>query len=65
MRKSFFLVSRNFFINFDFKNGWRNEFKDINENHEADPDIKFLRKSISKSYGRGTAMPPALVLRFS
>ena len=27
--------------------------------NEADPEIGFLRKSISKPYGRATAMPPA------
>ena len=31
----------------------------ITKNHEADPEKGFLSKSISKSYGRGTAMPPA------
>ena len=31
----------------------------ITENHAADPEIGFLTKSISKPYGRATAMPPA------
>ena len=31
----------------------------ITKNHEADPEIGFLTKSISKLYGRATAMPPA------
>ena len=31
----------------------------ITKNHAADPGIGFLAKSISKSYGRATAMPPA------
>ena len=29
-------------------------------NHEADPEIRFLTKSISKRYGSETAMPPVL-----
>ena len=29
------------------------------KNHAADPEIGFLTKSISKPYGRTTAMPPA------
>ena len=40
----------------------KNEFKENNEkifNHEADPEIGFLTKSISKPYGRATAMQPA------
>ena len=35
----------------------------ITENHEADPEIGFLTKSISKPYGRATAMPLAWELR--
>ena len=31
----------------------------ITKNHEADPEIVFLTKSISKPYGRATAMPTA------
>ena len=31
----------------------------ITKNHAADPEIRFLTKSISKPYGRATAMPPA------
>ena len=30
----------------------------LTKNHEADPEIGFLRKSISKPYGRATAMSP-------
>ena len=29
------------------------------KNHAADPEIGFLTKSISKPYGRATAMAPA------
>ena len=32
-------------------------------NHEADPEIRFLTKSISTPYGRATAMPPAWELK--
>ena len=31
----------------------------ITKNHEADPEIGFFKKSISKPYGRAAAMPPA------
>ena len=31
----------------------------LTKNHEADPEIGFLAKSISKPYGHVTAMPPA------
>ena len=31
----------------------------IRKNHAADPEIEFLKKSISKPYGRATAMPTA------
>ena len=31
----------------------------ITKNHAADPEKGFLTKSISKPYGRATAMPPA------
>ena len=36
----------------------------ITKNHEADPKIEFLSKSISKPYGRATAMPPSWELKF-
>ena len=45
-------------MNFDFKNGCKNEFKDDNENHAADPEIGFLTKSISRLFGRAKALPP-------
>ena len=38
-------------------------FRIITKNHEVDPEIGFLTKSISKPYGRTTAMPPAWELR--
>ena len=31
----------------------------ITKNHETDPEIGFLTKSILKPYGRATAMPTA------
>ena len=31
----------------------------IMKNYAADPEIGFITKSISKPYGRSTAMPPA------
>ena len=40
------------------------EFKDNDENYAADPEIKFLRKSISKPYARGTALSPGWELIF-
>ena len=33
------------------------------KNHEADPEIGFLTKSISKPYGRATTMPLAWELK--
>ena len=35
----------------------------ITKNHAADSEAKFLTKSISKPYGRATAMPTASELR--
>ena len=35
------------------------------KNHAADPEIEFLTKSISKLYGRVTAMPPVMELKFN
>ena len=35
----------------------------ITKNHEADPEKGFLKETISKPYGRATAMPPAWELR--
>ena len=36
----------------------------ITKNHAADPEIRFLTKSISKPNGRATAMPTAWELTF-
>ena len=35
----------------------------ITKNHAADSEIGFLTKSISKPYGRATAIPPAWELK--
>ena len=37
----------------------KTNFRSITKNHAADPDIRFLIKSISKPYGRVTAMSTA------
>ena len=39
-------------------------FRMITKNNEADPEIGFLTKSISKPYGRATAMPTAWELNY-
>ena len=50
-------------MNFDFKKGVKMNLRIITKNHEADPEIEFLTKSISKPYGRATAIPPARELK--
>ena len=61
--KMIFLVSRNLFAWILIsKIGVKINLKIITKNHAADPEIGFLTKSISKPYGRATAMPPALEL---
>ena len=52
-------------MNFDFKNGCKVNLRIITTNNEADPEKEFLTKSISKRYGRATAMPPAWELKLS
>ena len=42
--------------------GVKMNFGIITKNHAADPEIGFLTKSISKPYGRATAIPTALGL---
>ena len=44
--------------------GVKTKLRIITKNHEADPDIGFLTKSISNPYGRATDMPPAWELSF-
>ena len=39
--------------------GVKMNLKRITKNHPADPEIEFFTKSISKPYGRVTAMPTA------
>ena len=56
----FFLVSRNFFSSILIsKMGVKMNLRIKRKNHAADPEIGFLTKSISKPYGRATAMPTA------
>ena len=38
----FFSAKEFSFINFDLKIGSKNEFKDTNENHAADPEIGII-----------------------
>ena len=47
------------------KMGVKMNLRIITKNHEADPEIGFLTKSISKPYGRATAMPTAWGLKLS
>ena len=42
--------------------GVKMKLRKIPQNHAADPEKGSLAKSISKPYGRATAMPPALEL---
>ena len=46
-------------INFDLKITVKIYLRIKTKNHTADPEIGFLTKSISKPYGRATAMPTA------
>ena len=58
-KMKFFSCQGIFRMNFDWKNGCKNEFKDNNEKSWSWSRNKILTKSISKLYGRATAMPPA------
>ena len=62
LRKRIFFGSKKFFHEYVFKNGCKSELNDKNEKNAADQEIGFLLKSISKPYGRATAMPPAWAL---
>ena len=46
-------------MNFDFENtvAVKMNLRIITKNYAADPDIGLLTKSISKPYGRATAIP--------
>ena len=46
-------------MNFDLKMGVKMNSRIIMKNHAADPAMGLLTKSISKLFGRATAMPPA------
>ena len=64
LRKWIFVVSRNFFLwIFLSKTGVKMNLRIIMKNNAADSEIGFLTKSISKPYGRATAMPPAWELK--
>ena len=43
--------------------GVKLNLRKITKNHEADPEIGFLTKSIIRPYGCATAIPPAWELR--
>ena len=55
----FFWCQGIFFINFDFKNGCKMNYRIITKNHVGDQEIGFITKSISKLNGRAMAMPTA------
>ena len=55
----FFGAKEFFRMNFDLKIGVKMNLRIITKNHETDPELRFLSKSISKPYGRATPMPPA------
>ena len=57
--KEFFLVQRNFLRFLIAKMGVEMNPRIITKIHAADQEIGFLIKSISKPYGRATAMPTA------
>ena len=46
-------------MNFDSKIAVKMNSWIITKNHATDPEIRFLKKSISKPFGRATAMPTA------
>ena len=45
--------------------GVKRNLRLITKNHSADLEIGFLKKSISKAYGRATAMPTAWELIYN
>ena len=56
---NFFGVKKFSFINFDLKMEVKINLRIKTKNQAADPEIGFLKKSISKPCGRATAMPTA------
>ena len=50
-------------MNFDLKIAVKMNLRIITKNHAADPEKRFLTKSISKPNGCATAMPTAWELR--
>ena len=64
-KNEIFLVSRIFFAWILIsKMGLKMKLRIITKNSEADSEIRFLTKSISKPFCRSTAMPPAWELRY-
>ena len=58
-----FFGIKDFFHDFDFKNGFKMNLRIITKNPVATPEIGFLTKSISKPYDRATALPTAWELK--
>ena len=58
-KRNFLSVKKFFLLILISKMGVKMNLKIITKNHPADPVKGFLTKSISKPYGRITAMPPA------
>ena len=54
-----------FFHEFGITNGCKKNLRVIRKNLVADPEIVFLRKSISKPYDYATTMPTAWELKTS
>ena len=52
-------------MNFITKIAVKMNLRIITKNHATDPEKGFLTKSISKPYGRATAIPTASELRIS
>ena len=63
LKMKFLWCQRIFFMNFGFKNGCKNEFKDNNEKSCSSSRNRVLTKSVSKPNGPATAMPTALELK--
>ena len=52
-----------FRLNFDLKNWCKKNLRIVTKNHEADPELGFLTKSILKPNGCAMAMPTAWKLK--
>ena len=60
---NFFVAKEFFYMNFDFKNGCKNKFKDDNEKSCSWSKNRVSLKMISKPIGCATAMPTAWELK--